>query len=66
MPRPDDHCYYSRRTAEELERGDQASNATVAAIHYTMANRYSILAAKAATGKRSLTVVHCDKKQIAA
>ncbi len=45
MTRYGNHSYYSRRAAEEIERGDQAIDAAVAEIHYDLAHRYSMLAA---------------------
>lgn len=42
-----------------MERGDQAINATIAAIHYKLANRYSILAAQSGTGTAKLSLVDC-------
>ena len=66
MSRTDDHIYFSRRTADELERGDQAIDATVAAIHYELAGRYAILAARTNSGTPKLTVVARAKERLAA
>lgn len=66
MSRANDHAYYSRRTAEELKLGDQAIDASVAAIHYELATRYSILAARLVTRTPKLTLVECGKEQRAA
>ena len=66
MPRTDDRSYYSRRTAEERERSDQAISAIVAAVHFELATRYAILAARSGTGTATLTVVDCGKEQLAA
>ena len=57
MSRRDDHAYYSRRTAEETVRGDRASDANVAAVHYELARRYSVLAAKTGIAKPRSTLI---------
>jgi hypothetical protein len=44
MRHSDDPDYYTVRTIEEMERGDQAVNSTIAAVHYELAFRYSVLA----------------------
>jgi excinuclease UvrABC nuclease subunit len=66
MPRPDDHGYYSRRAADEVERGNRAANAAIAAIHYELAQRYSRLAAKSGMAPPKLTPIDGGKRQIAA
>lgn len=67
MSRRDNSSYYSFRAVEELQRGDQAVSATVAAAHYELAYRYGILAAnKTDTGTPKLTVVEGGKVQLAA
>ena len=43
MSRADDLAYFSRRYAEEMARGDQAASASIAAIHYDLAHRYSLI-----------------------
>ena len=43
MSRADDLAYFSRRFAEEMARGDQAASASIAAIHYELAHRYSLI-----------------------
>lgn len=63
MSRADDQTYYSRRTADELKRGDEAIDATIAAIHYELAKRYSILAARSRSGTPKLFLVDCVNKQ---
>ena len=65
MYRNRDHSYYSRRAAEEMERGDQAADATAAAIHYDLAHRYSMLAARPTAGIPELTLVNGGKKSSA-
>lgn len=66
MSRPDDRAYYSLRTAEEMERGDQAIDAASAAIHYELAKRYSILAAPSGTKAPKFTLVDGGKVELAA
>jgi len=61
-----DRDYFARRAREEIERGEQAANAAIAAIHYDMALRYSNLAAQAPAEKPVLTLVDCAKGQLAA
>ena len=46
MKHTDDREYYAVRILEEMERGDLAPNAAVARVHYEMARRYTILAAR--------------------
>ena len=66
MSNPDDQTFYSRRIAEEMERGDRAIDAAIAAIHYELAHRYSILAASAGRGTAAVTVVNGAKEHLAA
>lgn len=66
MSHEDNSYYYSLRAVEELQRGDQAVAATVAAAHYELAYRYGILAAKTDTGTPNLTLVEGAKVQLAA
>ena len=65
MARSDHQYYYSRRSAEEMERGDRAANPTVAAVHYELACRYAILAAWAGSSQNEL-VAHAARRQLAA
>lgn len=44
MLQSDDHIYFSRRYDEEIENGDHAATAIIAAIHYELAHRYSLIA----------------------
>lgn len=63
MSRANDHAYYSRRTADELKRGDEAIDSTIAAIHYELATRYSVLAAQSRIRTPKLSLVECVTKQ---
>lgn len=54
MPHHDDQAYYSKRAVDEIDHGDQAANASVAAIHYELARRYSLLAFFMNDGKLAL------------
>ncbi len=54
----EDRAYYTRRAAEELERGDQAAGTTGAAAHFELAYRYAVLAAQPAAGTPKLTPVN--------
>ena len=56
MSKSDDHSYFTRRFAEEMERGDQAESASIAAIHYELAHRYSLIV-RASPPTASLTLV---------
>jgi hypothetical protein len=40
----DNFNYYRRRAAEELNAADRAPSAAVAAVHRSLAERYSVLA----------------------
>lgn len=66
MLHPNDQIYYLRRAAEEMDRADQAINASVAAIHYELANRYSMLAAQSGTQAPRLMLVSGGENQRAA
>lgn len=57
MLRADDHAYYSRRAAQEIEWGDRAIDAAIAALHYELSKRYSILARQTGVGTPQLTLV---------
>ncbi len=51
MSRFDDRTYYSSRADEELEHGDVAATGSVAAVHYELAYRYSMLAFEMNSGR---------------
>lgn len=53
----DDHAYHAKRAEEELECGDQAVNACISAIHYELAYRHSLLAARRTHAPPTLTLV---------
>ena len=55
MSRADDLAYFTRRFAEEMDRGDQAASASIAAIHYELAHRYSLIV-RANQGNTIVTV----------
>ena len=57
MSHQDDSAYYGLRAAEEVSRGDEATNEAVAAIHYELAFRYETLAAQLRTKGPKLTLV---------
>lgn len=57
MSNPDDHNYYWIRAAEEFERGGQAVDSIVAAVHYELAFRYGTLAAQTGTRAPKLKLV---------
>ncbi len=57
MLNPKDREYYLRRAQEELDLGDAALNASVSAIHYEMAARYSLLTADRTAASPNLTLV---------
>jgi len=61
-----DKVYFARRAVDEIERGEQAANAALAAIHYEMALRYSMLAAEVPSRRPKLTLIHGDVSQLAA
>lgn len=52
-----DAAYYWLRAAAELERGDGATDATVAAVHYELAYHYGVAAAQAGNIPRKLALV---------
>jgi hypothetical protein len=60
-----DRDYFARRALEEIERGERAASATVAAIHYDMALRYSNLAADAPDERPVRTFIHSAEGQLA-
>lgn len=66
MTRRDDHAFYWLRAAEELRRGEQAADATAAAVHYELAYRYGLLAAQTGTERPELTLVASGSAQVAA
>ncbi len=61
-----DRDYFARRALEEIERGEQAASAAIAAIHYDMALRYSNLAADEPAASPALTLIHGAKGQLMA
>ena len=65
MKRQDDQLYFTGRVRDEIDRGDQARNSSIAAIHYELAYRYSLLCAKARPGPR-LSLVSENPKPVAA
>jgi hypothetical protein len=58
MSHQDDSAYYGLRAAEEVLRGDEATNEAIAAIHYELAFRYEVLAAQLRTEGPKLTLVN--------
>lgn len=40
MDRPDESTYFARRAEQERERARQATDATVASVHQSMASEY--------------------------
>ena len=44
MSETSDRSYYSRRAEQERALGEQARDPAVAAIHFDLADRYSLLA----------------------
>lgn len=65
MRHHDDQGYYAARCAEEMERGELAASEAVAAIHFELAYRYSVLA-NGPSIVPQLTLVHGGREQIAA
>jgi hypothetical protein len=59
-----DLAYFSRRFVEEMDLGDQAASASIAAIHYEMAHRYSLIV-RAHDGKPALTLVSSSRDRSA-
>ena len=66
MSYPDESAYYWLRAAAELERGDQAPTATIAAVHYELAYRYGVAAVHASDSKPRLMLVEREAIHIAA
>ena len=66
MLRSIDKVYFARRAVEEIERGEQAANAALAAIHYEMALRYSMLASEVPSRQPKLRLIHGGAGQLAA
>ena len=62
MSRADDLAYFSRRFAEEMARGDQAASVSIAAIHYDLAHRYSLIV-RADPNKTPPTLVGASKEE---
>lgn len=57
MLQPDDQAYYLRRAEEEMDRGDQAIGPAIAALHYELSYRYSLLASRSDNGTPQLRLV---------
>lgn len=66
MSSTDDYDYYVRRSEQEIDQGDRAVSAAVAAIHYELATRYSIRAAHLKAGFAGLRLIDCAQDRIAA
>lgn len=66
MTNSDDRAYYAGRILEEMERGDRAADPAVAAVHYELAHRYSLLAGRTDAETPKLKLVHGGKGQLAA
>ncbi len=60
-----DRAYFARRALEEIERGERAASATIAAIHYDLALRYSNLAADEPEQDSARTFIHSAPGQLA-
>ena len=60
-----DRAYFARRALQEIESGERAASATIAAIHYDMALRYSNLAADAPDERPVRTFIHSAEGQLA-
>ncbi len=58
MFEPDDRDYYSARANDASARGSQASNPRVAAIHYELAYRYSLLTGETSVERTELKLRH--------
>ncbi len=58
--------YHAQRAEVELKLGDLAADARVAAVHYEMALRYSILAGQEGGKRRAMKLVEGDLKNVIA
>ncbi|HXG99933.1 MAG TPA: hypothetical protein VNI79_05930 [Sphingomicrobium sp.] len=52
--------YHAQRAEIELKLGDLAADARVAAVHYELALRYSILAARESAKDRALSLIQSE------
>jgi hypothetical protein len=52
-----DRIYLNRRFENELERGNQAANSSIAAIHYELAFRYALRCFEGSSEPPPLTLV---------
>ena len=59
MSHETNRAYYARRAAEEIAVGDKADGSSIAAIHFELAYRYSLLAEGQAMSRRSIPSSDC-------